>query len=133
MDFADTLQHQHALQHALEARFGRPATWPLKIQAAYRQLEALPQLIGDDYYNTFIRYAQRAVEERRGETGWSISQERRERFGLLLHEGAYALPDTLQIVWAVNFGLEILLQNEQYEQLIDAAAEAAAPAAISSH
>ncbi|PVC73497.1 hypothetical protein [Streptomyces sp. CS081A] len=122
-NFAQELERQHALQRALESRFGRPTDWPLKIQVAHQQLQTLQQLIGDDY-NTFIRYAQRAVEERRGERSGGISTDRRERFGLLLHDGAHALPETLQAVWAVNFGLEILLDNEQYEQLIDAAAEA---------
>jgi hypothetical protein len=130
-DFAQMLDRQHALQRALEACFGRPADWPLKIQVAYQQLQTLQGLIGDDY-TTFIRYAQQAVEEGRGECSRSISIERRERFGLLLHDGAYPLPEIFQTLWAVNFGLELLLDNEQYEQLIDAAAEAV-PAPTATH
>ncbi|MER5966877.1 hypothetical protein [Streptomyces sp. NPDC002057] len=123
-DFAQTLERQHLLQRSLEARLGRPADWPLKIQAAYLQLQTLQQLIGDDY-TTFIDRAQRAVEERRGEDRVGTSQVRRERLGRLLFGDSHQLPDTLQIAWATNFGLEVLLDNREYEIVIDAAAEAA--------
>jgi hypothetical protein len=115
-DFAQTLDRQHALQRALEARLGRPADWPLKIQAAYQQLQTLQGLIGDDYA-TFIRYAEQAVQER-------DENIRQMRLGRLLFDKSDELPDPLQIGWAMSFGLEVLLNKQEYALVIGAAAEA---------
>ncbi|MEU3400708.1 hypothetical protein [Streptomyces filamentosus] len=122
-DYANAIQQQHTLQHALEVRIGRPADWPLKIQAAYQQLQTLHQLAGPDY-NTFIRRAQQAVEERRSENSFSTAADRRTRLGTLLFGDSHQLPDTLQICWAMSIGLEVLLTNEEYETVINAAVEA---------
>ncbi|MFI8962082.1 hypothetical protein ACIGO8_08195 [Streptomyces sp. NPDC053493] len=118
------------LTQALESRFGPAADWPLKIRTAQAQLETLQRYMGDDY-TTYVRCARQAVDEHRAQAGVRTTLDRRERFGLLLHDVESTRgqeSETIDVAWATNFGLEILLNNEQYEQLIDAAVEANEPA-----
>ncbi|MFE7580758.1 hypothetical protein ACFU5Y_04220 [Streptomyces gardneri] len=126
--YAQAIQQQHALQHALEARFGKPAGWPIGTQAAHAIIETMQRLMGDDY-PYFVQCAQQAITRHRERSNLTTLSYRRDHLSLILRPGAIRdLPDTLDVGWALNNALEGLLSDEQYEQLIDAAVEATQPA-----
>ncbi|RSS46222.1 hypothetical protein [Streptomyces sp. WAC08241] len=127
-DYAHAIQRQHALQRALKERFGRPADWPLKIQAAYAQVELMQRLMGEDYTH-FIRCAQQAIHDHRNRWPFSTLQFRHEHLKPLLQvDGRHEPSETLDLGWVLNASLEALLDGHEYERLIDAAVEAAQPA-----
>lgn len=127
-DYARAIQQQHALQHALEERFGRPADWPIGTQAAHAILETMQRLMGDDY-PYFVQCVQQAITRHRERHNRTTLCYRRDHLSQILRPGAIRdLPDTLDVGWALNNALEGLLDDAQYEQLIDAAVETAAPA-----
>ncbi|MFH8627792.1 hypothetical protein ACH4A8_38895 [Streptomyces vietnamensis] len=129
-DYAHALQQQHALQHALEARLGQPTDWPARIQAAYAILETMQRLMGDDYAY-FMGCVQQAITRHRERHNRTTLCYRRDHLSQILRPGATRdLPDTLDIGWALNNALEGLLSEERYEQLIDAAVEAATPVPV---
>jgi hypothetical protein len=131
--YAHAIQHQHALQHALEARFGRPADWPIGTQAAHAILETMQRLMGDDY-PYFMDCAHQAITRHRERSNLTTLCYRRDHLSLILRPGAIRdLPDTLDVGWALNNALEGLLSDEQYEQLIDAAIEAVEPVRAGAH
>ncbi|MZE56139.1 hypothetical protein GTY86_33695 [Streptomyces sp. SID5770] len=124
-DYDHAIQQQHALQHALENHFGQPAQWPLEVQAAYAQLHTMRRLMGDDYPH-FIQLARQAIHQHRDKSPISTLHFRADHLKLLLQlNGHYGPSDTLHLGWTLNASLEALLDNTQYERLIDAAAEAA--------
>ncbi|GGU91162.1 hypothetical protein GCM10010275_30340 [Streptomyces litmocidini] len=127
-DYTHALQQQHALQHALEERFGRAADWPIGTQAAHATLETMQRLMGNDYVY-FVECAQQAITRHRERHNRTTLCYRRDHLSQILRPGAIRdLPDTLDVGWALNNALEGLLSEERYEQLIDAAVEAARPA-----
>ncbi|MEU2236146.1 hypothetical protein [Streptomyces vietnamensis] len=129
-DYAHTLQQQHALQHALETRFGQPADWPIGTQAAHAILETMQRLMGDDYAY-FAQCVQQAITRHRERHNRTTLCYRRDHLSQILRPGAIRdLPDTLDVGWALNNALEGLLDDQQYEQLIDAAVEAATPVPV---
>jgi len=131
--YAHAIQQQHALQHALEARFGTPADWPIGTQAAHAILETMQRLMGDDYAY-FMECAQQAITRHCERHNRTTLYYRRDHLSQILRPGAIReLPDTLDVGWALNNALEGLLSDEQYEQLIDAAVEAAEPATARAH
>ncbi|MEK9520042.1 hypothetical protein MIU24_11610 [Streptomyces venezuelae] len=105
------------------------ADWPLKIQAAAAQLATMQQFMGDDFA-TYIQSARQAADEHQSRASNRRTLDRRERLGQLLTPTGNHLTraDTLDVAWAINYGIEIPLKGEEYEQLIDAAVEAAQPA-----
>ncbi|WP_030319641.1 hypothetical protein [Streptomyces flavochromogenes] len=119
------------LTQALEERFGPASDWSLKIQAASAQLATMQQLMGDDFA-TYIRSARQAADEHQSRASYRRTLDRRERLGQLLTPTGNHLTraDTLDVAWAINYGLEILLKDEEYEHLIDAVAGAMPPAAV---
>lgn len=122
--FQDDLEQRFALQQAIEARFGKPSSWSLKIQAAYAQLETMQRLMGDDY-SPFIQLAQQAIRRHR-ERPSRLLGFRRGHLGLLMHPDGHATITSAEfdLGWALNLSLEILLDDQQYEALIEAAIEA---------
>jgi hypothetical protein len=127
-DYAQALQQQHALQHALEERFGRPADWPIRAQAAHAILETMQRVMGADYAY-FMGCARQAITRHRERHNRTTLCYRRDHLSQILCPGATRdLPNALDVGWALNNALEGLLSDEQYEQLIDAAVEATRPA-----
>ncbi|MFD3535326.1 hypothetical protein [Streptomyces sp. NPDC058664] len=117
------------LTQALEARFGPTTNWPIKIQVARAQLDTMRQFMGDDYPH-FLSLARKAIEEHQKATNRivHVTFDRRRHLGLLLYPaGSLSQTDTLKIGWALNYSLEILLNDTEYEALIKAATEAAKP------
>ncbi|MDI3384878.1 hypothetical protein QIS99_01400 [Streptomyces sp. B-S-A8] len=124
-DLLDTLFQQITLTTALEERFGPGRIWPLRIRAAHAQLRHLEELLGETRYGTFLDCATRALDQH------AASPEPRELPTAHLGRELYRtdIPGTLpesDVVWAVLFGLTMMLPHEEYESVVRAAAEAKA-------
>ncbi|MFI8294300.1 hypothetical protein ACIGBL_35000 [Streptomyces sp. NPDC085614] len=118
------------LTTALEARIGPTTQWPIRIRAAHAQLTTMRQLMGTDY-RPFLSLAHQAIAEHRQAKHRSVhvTFDRRRHLGLLLYpQGRPNRPDTLRVGWALNYTLELLLDDREYETLIEAAIQAATPA-----
>ncbi|MZE56138.1 hypothetical protein GTY86_33690 [Streptomyces sp. SID5770] len=121
------------LTQALGFHFGLASDWPIRIQAAHAQLETMRQLMGDDY-PYFLDLALNAIEEHRKAMSRivHVTFDRRRHLGLLLYpEGSRSQTDVLKIGWAINYSLELLLDDKEYETVIKAAIQAAKPDASS--
>ncbi|MFB7868099.1 hypothetical protein [Streptomyces sp. NPDC056069] len=118
------------LTRALEYRLGPAGQWSLKIRAAHAQLTTMQKLMGDDY-RPFLSLARKAIAEHREAKYHAVhvTFDRRRHLGLLLYpEGRLNQTTTLQVGWALNYSLELLLDDKEYETLIEAAITAATPA-----
>ncbi|MGW5868526.1 hypothetical protein ACWFRJ_40985 [Streptomyces sp. NPDC055239] len=122
-DPLDEMFRRIDLTQAMEAQFGTSRTWPLHLRAAHSQLEQLRRLLGDIHYEAFTVSALEAVRRR------AESQEPRDLHGqylgreLIKQERTFG-EDEAQVAWGIAFGLSVLLDDDQYEQAITAAAAA---------
>ncbi|MFE6162492.1 hypothetical protein ACFQ7F_26660 [Streptomyces sp. NPDC056486] len=122
-DPLDEMFRRIDLTQAMEAQFGTSRTWSLHLRAAHAQLEQLRRLLGDTHYETFTVSAVEAVRRR------AESQDPRDLHGqylgreLIRQEQTFG-EDAAQVAWGIAFGLSVLLDDEQYEKVITAAAAA---------
>lgn len=114
------------LTQALETRLGPAPAWPIKVKAACAQLDTMRKLMGDDY-PLFLYLARQAIEKHQ-EAKNHVGFDRRRHLGLLLYpEGPISQTDTLKVGWAINYSLELLLDDSEYEAVIKSAIEATQP------
>ncbi|MFH8484602.1 hypothetical protein [Streptomyces longisporoflavus] len=120
-DPLDVMFRRIDLTQAMEDQFGTSRVWPLHLRAAHAQLEQLRRLIGDAHYETFTDCALEAV--RRREAGQGQGELHSHYLGRELHQQGLALGEgAAQVAWGIACGLTVLLDDDQYEKVITAAA-----------
>ncbi|MGW7824467.1 hypothetical protein ACWGLF_41795 [Streptomyces puniciscabiei] len=112
------------LTRALEEHFGTCRAWPLRLRAAYDQLETLRDLLGPDTYSTFLRCAEHAASQKEASESQLLTMHRDYLDRELYRQYGEEMPEEIKIAWAVTFGIMLLLNDQDYAHLIKAAVQA---------
>ncbi|MEU0390038.1 hypothetical protein [Streptomyces chartreusis] len=112
------------LTRVLEEHFGSCRTWPLRLRAAYDQLETLRNLLGAATYSTFLRCAERAASRKEVSESRLLTMHRDYLDRELYKQYGDELPEEIKVAWAVTFGIMLLLNDQDYAHLIKAAVRA---------